>query len=237
VSPLQICGLVKTFGGVRALDGVSFSVPDGSIVGLIGPNGSGKTTLANCVAGLHRPDAGSIWYQDRRIDKLAPFQIARLGIGRTFQTGRLFPKLTVLENVLLARRQRLSSGVRLHGMTCLETLGIGGLADEEAGTLSVGQQRLLELAMNLMAEPAVWMLDEPVAGVHPNLRSVIKSHITRFRKDGKTFLIIEHNIPFILGICDHIVVLHLGRKIAEGPPREVMRNERVLDAYLGRSWT
>lgn len=231
---LLVENVFKSFGSVRAVDGVSFEIPHGTIVGLIGPNGSGKTTLVNLISGLERAETGAIWYDGRRIDGLPPYKLARRGIGRTFQTVKLFGGLDAVENVLLAGLRKNGMGARAKAMVCLETVGIVDMADADAGTLSVGQQRLLELAMNLMVEPALWLLDEPVAGLHPNLRLKVANLVRRFREEGKTFLIIEHNIPFVLDLCDKVMVLHMGRMIAEGTPADVVREKRVLDAYLGR---
>jgi ABC-type branched-subunit amino acid transport system ATPase component len=231
---LRVENVVKTFSGLTALDGVSLDVSPGGIVGLIGPNGSGKSTLINAIAGLHRPDAGAIWMGARRIDGLPPYEVARCGIGRTFQTARLFKELSALENVVIAGLRKKGLGGRAEAQRCLDVMGIGDVRDYPAGNLSIGQQRLLELAMNLMADPDVWLMDEPVAGVHPRLRAQIADHIRRLRAGGKTFLIVEHDVPFVLGLCDRVVVLHLGRKIADGPAHDILQDKAVLDAYLGR---
>lgn len=231
---LRAQNVAKMFGGLKALDSVSLEVSPGGIVGLIGPNGSGKSTMINAIAGLHKPDAGEIYFGARRIDGLQPFDVARCGIGRTFQTARLFKELSALENVVVAGLRTKGMHGRAEAQGCLDAMGIGELRDYPAGSLSIGQQRLLELAMNLMADPDLWLMDEPVAGVHPRLRAQIGDHIRRLRDAGKTFLIVEHDVPFVLGLCDRVVVLHLGRKIADGPAREILQDESVLDAYLGR---
>jgi len=237
-SILRLNSLSKSFGGLKAVDQVSLDVPRESIFGLIGPNGSGKTTLFNCVLGVLHPDSGSVWYSGKRIDGLAPFRIARLGIGRTFQQVRLFRELTIMENMAIAA---MGAGLRewkQRAQSILDDLGILTKIDEDrALNLSVGQQKLLSLAMSLLVDSELIMLDEPCAGINPSIVSVMKKMFETYKQQGKTFIIIEHNIPFIMDTCDRIAVLHLGHKLAEGTPASIGSDRNVLKAYLGRKHT
>jgi len=230
---LRLAGLGKAFGGLRAVHECSFEVAPGTAVGLIGPNGSGKTTIFNLIMSLLRPDAGAVFYNDERIDGLPPWQIARRGIGRTFQSVRLFRDLTVRDNLAIAAMGRARTGWEPDGRRWLERMELAHLSEHAAGTLSVGQQRLLELAMNLLVEPAFLMLDEPLAGVNPVIRRRIGEIVQSLRAEGRTFLIIEHNMPFVMQLCDKIIVLDHGEKIAEGPPAAIRADARVVDALLG----
>jgi len=230
---LRLAGLGKAFGGLRAVHECSFEVAPGTAVGLIGPNGSGKTTIFNLIMSLLRPDAGAVFYNDERIDGLPPWQIARRGIGRTFQSVRLFRDLTVRDNLAIAAMGRGRTGWEPDGRRWLERMELAHLSEHAAGTLSVGQQRLLELAMNLLVEPAFLMLDEPLAGVNPVIRRRIGEIVQSLRAEGRTFLIIEHNMPFVMQLCDKIIVLDHGEKIAEGPPAAIRADARVVDALLG----
>ena len=235
VSKLEVKNLSKAFGGLQAVNHVSFSIPQGAVTGLIGPNGSGKTTLFNCITRLLRPESGTVSYNGERIDHLPSYKIARKGIRRTFQEVRLFKELTVTENMGIA-----AMGAGLHkwkerARESLDRLRIFEKAEEKCINLSVGQQKLVELAMCLMVNSDFIMLDEPVAGVNPVIEDQISTHIQRCKEEGKTFLIIEHDIPFIMTISDTIVVLHLGEKLVEGRPEEIQKNDQVLQAYLGRS--
>lgn len=232
---LEVKDLSKAFGGLQAVNQVSFSIPKGSVTGLIGPNGSGKTTLFNCITRLLRPESGNVFYNGERIDHLSSYRIARKGIRRTFQEVRLFKELTVIENMAIAAMGAGIGHWREKAREALERLRIPEKAEEKCIHLSVGQQKLVELAMCLMVESDFIMLDEPVAGVNPVIEDQISSHIMQCKDEGKTFLIIEHDIPFIMGISDTIVVLHLGEKLVEGKPEEIQENDRVLQAYLGRS--
>ncbi len=231
---LRVSSLTKAFGGIRAVDGCSFDVAPGTVVGLIGPNGSGKTTVFNLVMNLLRPDAGAVFYDGQRIDGLPPYEVARRGIGRTFQAVKVFRDLSVWENLSIAAMGRRRTGWERDGEAWLARMGLAHLREEPAGTLSVGQQRLLELTMNLLVDPAFLMLDEPLAGVHPVIRQQIAENIRALRAQGRTFLIIEHHMPFVMGLCDKIVVLDHGEKIAEGPPEAIRRDERVIGALLGQ---
>jgi ABC-type branched-subunit amino acid transport system ATPase component len=230
---LRVAGLGKAFGGLRAVHECSFDVAPGTAVGLIGPNGSGKTTIFNLIMSLLRPDAGAVFYNDERIDGLPAWKIARRGIGRTFQSVRLFRDLTVHDNLAIAAMGRGRTDWEPDGRRWLERMELAHLSEQAAGTLSVGQQRLLELAMNLLVEPAFLMLDEPLAGVNPVIRRRIGEIVQSLRAEGRTFLIIEHNMPFVMQLCDKIVVLDHGEKIAEGPPAAIRADPRVVDALLG----
>jgi neutral amino acid transport system ATP-binding protein len=242
VSSLEVCGLTKRFGGVTALDDVSVTFPSGTINGLIGPNGSGKTTLFNVVTGLISADGGEVRFDGRRLTGLAPSRIARAGIGRTFQVVRTFDRLTVLENMLVAvRRTGFRELVRSaargseveRAMDWLCRVGLDHLTDAEAADLSYGQTKLLEVAAVLMAEPSLLMLDEPAGGVNPVMIERISELVRAARADGRSVLIVEHNMELVMSLCEHIVVFDHGRPIAAGPPEAVQANEAVLEAYLG----
>lgn len=239
---LRTTGLRKAFGGVTALDGASVTFQPGKVNALIGPNGSGKTTYFNCVTGMIKPDGGTVVYQDKDLTGKAPHRIARAGIGRTFQLCRTFPRMTALENVLSAVPLRgFADGLRgarrrseiERAMGWLTRLGIEHLAGSEARDMSWGQQKLLELAGVLMAEPETVLLDEPAGGVNPALLDRIGALIRELNAEGRTFVIVEHNMDLVMSISDHIVVFDRGRPIAEGPPSVVRTDERVLGAYLG----
>ena len=229
---LRTEGIAKAFGGVQALDGCTLTVPAGSITGLIGPNGSGKTTLFNVVTGYERPDAGQVYLGGRRITGASAQRVYGLGLGRTFQLTRIFPRLTLLENLQVATgRGRAADPRRAHEL--LEFTGIASHASALAGTLSYGQRKLLELAMVLACQPAVVLLDEPAGGVNPTLIQHLADRIRDLNGQGTTFLIVEHNMEFVLGLCHQVVVLDYGTVVATGPPEQVARDPRVLDAYLG----
>jgi ABC-type branched-subunit amino acid transport system ATPase component len=235
-------GLTKAFGGVVALDSASVVFHDGRVNALIGPNGSGKTTFFNCVTGMIRPDRGRVTYRDTDITGRAPHTVAAAGIGRTFQLCRVFPRLTALDNVLVAARPAGLLG-QLRGARDRSTierargwltrLGIEHLADAEARNLSWGQQKLLELAGVLMSGPRTVLLDEPAGGVNPALLDRIAALVRDLNAEGTTFVIVEHNMELVMNISDHIVVFDRGRPIAEGPPARIRADERVLGAYLG----
>jgi ABC-type branched-subunit amino acid transport system ATPase component len=241
-SNLETHGLTKAFGGVVALDGATVAFQDGKVNALIGPNGSGKTTYFNCVTGMIRPDRGRITYRGGDITGKAPHVIARAGIGRTFQICRVFPRMSALDNVLAAVRPGgLAGGLRgarrraevERALSWLTRLGIEHLAGVEARAMSWGQQKLLELAGVLMAEPQTVLLDEPAGGVNPALLERISALVRELNAEGRTFIIVEHNMELVMSISDHIVVFDRGRPIAEGPPSRIRDDERVLGAYLG----
>jgi ABC-type branched-subunit amino acid transport system ATPase component len=229
---LRTEGVHKSFGGVRALDTCTIEVGEGTVTGLIGPNGSGKTTLFNVITGYARADSGEVYLADRRITNIAPDKVFALGIGRTFQLTRIFPSLTVMENMLVAS-QHSRSGARKRAMEQLEFVGIAGYHAAIAGTLSYGQRKLLELAYVLVADPAIILLDEPAGGVNLSLVNQIAARIRELNAAGKTFLIVEHNMEFVMGLCHQVTVLDSGTVVAAGPPDIVRTDRRVLDAYLG----
>ena len=242
MSLLEVQSLSKRFGGVVAVDSCSLSVPAGSITGLIGPNGSGKTTVFNLVTGFMPPDGGDVRFKSRSISGLGPDRIYGLGIGRTFQLARIFPRLTALENMLVPVRRAGLRALLSHGqwghekeraMEMLEFMDIGRVAGTLGGALSYGQRKLLELAAVMMARPELVLLDEPAGGVNPALLERIAEHIRQLNGQGVTFLLVEHNMNFVMNLCHEVVVLHQGRLIANGTPREVRENPAVLDAYLG----
>ena len=230
-----LAGVSKWFGGLRAVGDCSFEIARGTVVGLIGPNGSGKSTIFNLVTGLLRPDEGEILYDGERIDGLATHQIARRGVGRTFQSVKLFHDLPVRENLAIAAMGRGLHGWEPRGDEWLGRLGLTHLIDAPAGSLSIGQQRLLELAMNLVVDPEFLLLDEPIAGVHPVIRRQIAETLSDLRARGRTLLVIEHHMPFVMGLCDKIVVMDHGMKIAEGTPEAIRADPRVIAALLGHA--
>jgi ABC-type branched-subunit amino acid transport system ATPase component len=223
-------GVTKSFGGVRALDDCSLEVEEGSVTGLIGPNGSGKTTLFNVITGYAKAEGGAVYLGGQRITNRAPDKVFNAGIGRTFQLTRIFPTLTVLENMLVPSKTK----GKHRAMEQLEFVGIASHHDKLAGTLSYGQRKLLELAYVLVADPAVILLDEPAGGVNPTLVGQISARITELNQtQHKTFLIVEHNMEFVMGLCAQVAVLDAGAVVASGPPDIIRTDPRVLDAYLG----
>jgi ABC-type branched-subunit amino acid transport system ATPase component len=240
--------VAKAFGGVQALTGASIEVAQGSIAGLIGPNGSGKTTLFNVITGYERLDSGEVYAGTTRITNASPQRVFGLGLGRTFQLSRIFPRLTVMENMLVASQHQAPGrrrgprnplaraggpADRRRALELLEFTGIAGHAGALADTLSYGQRKLLELAYVLVADPDVVLLDEPAGGVNPSLINHIAARIRELNRAGKTFLIVEHNMDFVMGLCDQVTVLDYGSVIAAGPPEVIRDDPRVLDAYLG----
>jgi ABC-type branched-subunit amino acid transport system ATPase component len=230
---LDVRGVRKSFGGVTAVNDVSLTLDSGRIYGLIGPNGSGKTTLFNCITGLERPEAGTIALAGTRIDGCKPHQIARRGVGRTFQVIRVFPELTALENLLVVTRgARAEAEARAHEL--LRFVKLEPLAGEYAGNLSYGQQKLVEFVRVLMTDPALILLDEPAAGVNRTLLNDLLEAVGRLRERGKTILLVEHDMKVVMGLCETVFVLDHGEKIAEGPPGRIQADERVIEAYFGR---
>jgi ABC-type branched-subunit amino acid transport system ATPase component len=230
---LEVDGLVKRFGGVTAVNRCSLALAPGRIYGLIGPNGSGKTTLFNCITGLERRDGGAIRFRGHRVDGLPAHRIAALGIGRTFQLIRVFPELTALENLLVVSRGD-REGARQRAEELLAFVRLPGLSGELAGNLSYGQQKLVEFARVLMLDPTVILLDEPAAGVNRTLLAELLAAIRRLRDEGRTILIVEHDMKVVMGLCEWVFVLDYGEKIAEGVPEAIQADERVIEAYFGR---
>jgi ABC-type branched-subunit amino acid transport system ATPase component len=232
---LDVRDLRKAFGGVRAVDGCSFAVPRAKISGLIGPNGSGKTTTFNLLTGVVAPDAGRVLYRGEDIAGLKPFQVFHKGITRTFQITRVFREMTVFENMLSVTSLRVPDGAaRARAEELLALVNLTHLRAEYGGRLSYGQQKLLEFARALMTDPDLILLDEPAAGVNRTLLQHLLDHIHRLQERGKTVLIVEHDMNVIMNHCERIFVMDYGVKIAEGPPDEIRRDERVIDAYFGR---
>jgi branched-chain amino acid transport system ATP-binding protein len=247
---LEVNGLTKAFGGVKAVDDCTFSVATGSIVGLIGPNGAGKSTAIDLVSGFNRPDAGSVRFDGEEVVNRAPHRISRLGLIRTFQAPREWGSLTVLDNVLLGMRafaresilrnlfaarsvRREEDADRQRVDEILEQFNLTDLRFDRAETLSGGQKRLLEFARVAAAEPRLVILDEPMGGVNPVLGERMSRAIKRFVTNGSTVVIVEHNMKFIEETCDEVVVMDLGRVIAQGPYGSLRDDERVVTAYLG----
>ncbi|MFC5972873.1 ABC transporter ATP-binding protein [Halomarina salina] len=252
--PLRVQDLRKEFGGITAVDGASFSVEKGSLTGLIGPNGAGKSTTFNCIAGVHQPTSGHVYFQGQDITGYRPHQVANRGLMRTFQIARELEEMTVLENMMLAPRgQRGESltysvfpGLRGQVVTqeedlrekaweTLELFEIDHLASEYAGNLSGGQRKLLEMARVLMADPEMVLLDEPLAGVNPTLEHKLLERIHALREEGLTFLLVEHDMDIIMQNCEHIIVMHQGQVLAEGDADTIRNDDRVIDAYLGET--
>ncbi|MDB5998861.1 MAG: transporter ATP-binding protein [Rhizobacter sp.] len=249
---LEVRGLTKRYRGLTAVDDVSYQVEAGSIVGLIGPNGSGKSTSIDCISGFQSADAGEWFLDGQPLAGLQPHRIALAGLTRTFQTVRAYDELSLLENLCVASQEsdgsgwlaalRRSSAVRAkeaaaaaRGRELLETVGLLQYADAPAAILSYGQRKLLAIAASMMARPRVVVLDEPVAGVNPTMVRHIEKVIQQLNAEGVTLVIVEHNVDFIMNLCQRVIVLESGHKIADGPPGLIRSDPRVLAAYLGKS--
>lgn len=234
---LEIRNLVKHFGGIQALNGVSLQLSGNELVGLIGPNGSGKTTLVNTIGGIYRPDKGEVIFNGENIGGLKPNEVVRRGIGRTFQVTRAFRRMTVMENLLVPalalHPEKGRKAWEERAREVLDFLTMDHLRNDYARSLSGGQQKLLELGQLLMTDPDLLLLDEPFAGVHPKLMETIFEYITTLHAQGKAFIIISHDMTSIFTLSQRLVVLNYGEVIADGDPEVVKHDEGVIEAYLG----
>jgi ABC-type branched-subunit amino acid transport system ATPase component len=238
---LEVDDAVKVFGGVRAVDHCSFTVEPNTITALIGPNGSGKTTLFNLITGYLAPDAGTVRFDGHDVTGLDAGKLYRRGLSRTFQQARVFPQLSVQENLVIAGgyswrqllTRRVSNSDRTRAGHLLEEFRLAPVADLRASELSYGQRKLLEFAAVLMSEPTLVMLDEPTAGVNPVMIETMERHIRDRHAAGISFLIVEHDMSFVMRLCDPVIVLDQGQRIFSGKPTDVQTNPLVLDAYLG----
>ena len=246
---LKVTDMKKAYGAIQAVGGVSFEVMPGEIFGVIGPNGSGKTTLFNSMLGQIKPDSGRIEFKGHDVTKAGPLELSRLGVGRTFQTLQVFGKMSVRDNLIVAAQEHQGSkfsrmfappdsGLGARADDLIEQFRISHVADLKAGTLSYGQQKLVDIAMAFMREPDLVLLDEPCAGVNPSLVSGISSLLKQLNEKGlggkkSSFVVIEHNMDFVMSLCHRILVMVEGKVLAVGTPAEIRGNKAVLDAYLG----
>jgi branched-chain amino acid transport system ATP-binding protein len=247
---LELDEIVMQFGGITALRGISYSIPDGIIQSVIGPNGAGKTTLFHCISGLLKPSSGRIELDGHELNGLAPHRIARLGISRTFQHVALFKAMTVLENAMVGRHPRTKSGfwttglrfpamrreearIRESALYCLEFVGLADVAGRQAGTLPLGKQKILEIARALATDPKLLLLDEPAGGLNMRETEDLGALIQKMRDKGTTIMLVEHDMNLVMEISDRILVLHYGEHLATGTPNEIKDNPAVIEAYLG----
>lgn len=233
---LELENIRKHFGGLQALDGVTAAFQKAEFIGLIGPNGSGKTTLLNCISGLYAPESGRIRFGGRIISKLSPPRIFRLGIGRTFQISKVFNRLTVLENLripALTEARMIPKEIVKRADAILSELTLEELRERPAEKISGGQKKLLEIGMIMMTDPKVLLLDEPFGGVHPTLKIQLEKYLGRLNEQGKTIILVSHEMASVFRTCSRLLVMDRGRLIADGDPKTVHADERVINAYLG----
>ncbi|MEO3388634.1 ABC transporter ATP-binding protein [Mesorhizobium sp. CAU 1741] len=246
---LEVSGISKNFGGIQAVDGASFSLGQPGIYGLIGPNGAGKTTMFDIICGRQIPNAGEVRFHSQRIDGMKPYRLAREGLARTFQECRVLPEETCLDNVLFAAQDKRLGGEVVQALTrsgkarraaeaearrLLRLINLERYADEPAGALSYGQRRLLEIVSCLMSKPRILLLDEPASGINPTLLNTLRDFLVEIYEETRiVFLIVEHNMEFIMSLASEIVVMHQGRVLTQGAPDRVQSDKSVIDAYLG----
>ena len=226
---LNLVNVSKSFGGVKAVDKCTFEVKENTITALIGHNGAGKTTIFNIISGLGKPDSGKVKLLDKNITNLQAYKIAKAGISRTFQLTKIFKNMSIKDNLLIAKNTYEEEMKKI-----LESVYLNKPLDTIASELSYGQQRLLEIARALLMPHSLLMLDEPTAGVNPKVRSELKSILKKLKREGKTILLIEHDMNFVMGISDNIIVMNEGKVLKTGKPRDIVKDKKVLEAYLGK---